>query len=109
MKLEQARAKGNLIFREWMLMGNPEAYNKLNESNREIIKSYMAENSHAMGYKFHKGIVKLQTEELFNFCCDYVFNGTNENIEKVNAAEGGSVEYLMLVLDKSDGICLIWS
>ena len=45
--LEQAKTKGNEAFREWVLMGQPEAYNDLNESNIETIKAYMAENSNA--------------------------------------------------------------
>ena len=105
--LEQARTKGNEAFREWVLMGQPEAYNDLNESNIETIKAYMAENSNALGYKFHKGIVNLKADELHNFCCDYVFNGTAENIEKVKAAEK-SVN-LMVTLDEADGILFIWS
>ena len=67
----------------------------------------MAENLNALGYKFHKGIVNLKADELHNFCCDYVFNGTAENIEKVKAAEK-SVN-LMVTLDEADGILFIWS
>lgn len=107
-RLERVRAIENETFREWMLMGTPEAYNALNEVNREVIKAYMAENSNALGYKFHKGIVNLKADELYNFCCDYVFNGTAENIEKVKAAEK-TVDSLMTTLDEADGILFIWS
>lgn len=74
----------------------------------------MAENPNAKGYQYYQGMVTLDAENLYNFCCDYVFDGTPENIEKIKAAEEefkktGITENLTNVLDAADGICLVWS
>lgn len=113
MTLEQAKEKNNDASMFWLWEGMPEAYDKLNDSNRDIIKAYLKEFPNAKGYKFHKGIIDLKSEKtLYNFCCDYVFNGTPENITKIQAAEKAPNAFpkrLQNILEEANGICLLWS
>ena len=114
MSVKQLRKQNLETFAAWHLGGTHEADDDLNDGNLGTIKTYMAENPNAKGYKYHEGIIDLDTENLYNFCCDYIFDGTPENIEKIKAAEGEFKktripENLTNTLDAADGICLVWS
>lgn len=108
------KEQSNRAFLGWFLGGAHEADDDLNGANINIIQSYMAKDTNAIGYKWHEGIIELNEEDICNFCCDYIFSGTSENFEKVKNAEleflkKGVIENLINVLENADGICLIWS
>ena len=112
--LERLRAESNRCYLRWVLNGSHEADDSLNDGNRSVIRKYFTEYSNPLGYKFYIGVIRLDTSKLTNFCCDYVFNGTAENIKKIETAEKefrktGLPEPLMFALDEAEGICLYWS
>lgn len=111
--LKTLKAEANRFFLKWVLSGCHEADDELNDGNRSIIRKYSVECPKMLGYKFHVGIIQLNMDKLTNFCCDYVFNGTTENIEIIKSAEKcneqGMPEPIMRALDNAEGICLYWS
>ena len=112
--LERLRAESNRCYLRLVLNGSHEADDSLNDGNRSVIRKYFTEYSDPLGYKFYIGVVQLDTKKLTNFCCDYVFNGTPENINKIKLAEiefkkTGNPETIMFALDEAEGICLYWS
>ena len=72
--LADATRKHNAAYAKWRAFGCPEAFTELNDSNRELIKAYMAEHSKAKGYKLYHGEIDLHENSLYNFCCDFVFD-----------------------------------
>ena len=117
MNLKQAKENGNKAYCRWLAFGMPESYNELNDSNREIIKAYISEFPDAMGYKFHVGFVEIKDKEnLYNFCCDYIFDGIFGNMAKVQemhqkymkSGKLADLEELDKVLEEANGICLLW-
>lgn len=118
MTLKQVKEKSNQVYLQWLVAGMPEAYEEFNDSNREIIKAYISEFPDAIGYKFNEGFVEVKSDKtLYNFCCDYIFDGNFMNMSRVQKmheqyAKSGKVEdlqKLQTVLEKANGICLIWS
>lgn len=127
MTLAEARHNNLIIFNSWMAYGQPEAYNELNNSNHELIKAYAEEFPEAMALKINiyteedkrsGGIFKInEAKNLYNFCCNYIFNGTVENFETVKATaekwrNGGKIDdlnKLCAALKTADGVCIIWS
>lgn len=118
MTLTQAKENSNRAYRYWVAGGMREACDDLNNSNREIIKVYISEYPNAIGYKFHEGFVEVKNAEtLYNFCCDYVFDGNSENMAKVeklhkqykNSGKIADLGNLQNALEEANGICLIWS
>lgn len=127
MTLAEAKHNNLMIFNDWNVGGCPEACDKLNDSNRELIKAYLQEYPAAMGLKINvyteeekrnSGIFKIaDAEKLYNFCCEYVFNGTAENFQAVKVAaekwrNGGKIEdlnNLEKILQAADGVCMVWS
>ena len=127
MTLAEAKHNNLIIFNNWKACGQPEACEELNDSNRELIKAFAEEFPAAMGLKINvyteeerkrSGIFKItEAEHLYNFCCNYVFNGTAENFEAVKAAadkwrNGGQIRdlnRLEAVLQAADAVCMVWS
>lgn len=127
MTLAEAKHNNLIIFNNWKACGQPEACEELNDSNRELIKAFAEEFPAAMGLKINvyteeerkrNGIFKVtEAEHLYNFCCNYVFNGTAENFEAVKAAaekwrNGGKISdlnRLETVLQAADAVCVVWS
>lgn len=127
MTLAEEKYNNLIIFNNWKACGQPEACEELNDSNRELIKAFAEEFPAAMGLKINvyteeerkrSGIFKItEAEHLYNFCCNYIFNGTAENFEAVKAAaekwrNGGKIEDLNKLdaaLEAADGVCIIWS
>ena len=125
--LEEAKNYNLIIFNNWKACGQPEACEELNDSNRELIKAFAEEFPAAMGLKINvyteeerkrSGIFKItEAEHLYNFCCDFIFNGTAENFEEVKAAaeewrKNGKISdlnKLYRVLEESNGVCMVWS
>lgn len=111
-KLEQMRSSSRTAFNFWIQQGEPEACEPLNETNFDIIEKYKATFENAVGYKFYKGIVGLDSPSVF--CVDYLFNCTEENEKIINEAEGDFIDSgrfvrLAAALEKADGVALIWS
>lgn len=110
-----------------MVCGQPEAYNELNNSNRELIKTYAEEFPEAMALKINiyteedrcrGGIFKInEAKILYNFCCNYIFDGSAENYAVIKeAAEKwrtnkkiGDLHELENSLEAANGVCMIWS
>lgn len=127
MTLTEVKHNNLIIFNNWKACGSPEACDELNNSNRELIRAYAEEFPAAMGIlinpntdeeKRKGGIFKItETENLYNFCCNYIFNGTAENFEIVKATaekwrNGGKIDDLNKLdtaLEAADGVCIIWS
>ena len=121
--LQVAKYNNLIVFRTWKSYGQPEAWDKLNDSNRELIKAYAEEYPAAMGLKVNaqrenEGIFKIANVKiLYNFCCEWIFNGTAENFEAVRAAakqwrNSGKIDDLKrleAILQAADGICMVWS
>ena len=117
MTLKQTIKRNRSVYRQWVYFGMPETFDKLNDSNRDVINAYKSERPNAMGYKFHVGFVEVKdAENLYNFCCDYVFDGIFGNMAKVQEAhekytKSGKIEdleNLQNVLEEASGICLVW-
>lgn len=113
--LQQAKEKRDKIYSDWRNLRYPRGYNVLNDSNTEVIKAYMNENSNALGYNYRE-FVELKADGLCDYCCSYIFNGTAENIEKIKAAElldefglHKDIDKLVDTLMEIGGISLIWS
>lgn len=113
--LQQAKEKRDKIHSDWWRLGCPRGYNALNDSNIEVIKAYMNENPNALGYNYEE-FVELKADGLCDYCCNYIFNGTAENIEKIKAAEmldefglNKDIDKLVDTLMEIGGISLIWS
>ena len=127
MTLTKAKRNNLIVFTDWMHYGCPEAYDELNDSNRELIKAYAEEFPAAMALKINlytedekktSGIFKIaNAENLYVFCCNYIFDGTAESFEKVKAAvekwrKGGSINDLNKldqVIQEANGIIILWS
>lgn len=96
MTLAEAKHNNLIIFNNWRAYGQPEACDALNNSNRELIKAYTEDFPEAMAFKFNiyteeekltGGVFKImETENLYNFFCDYIFNGIAENFAAVKEA-----------------------
>ena len=126
MTFAEAKHNNLIIFNNWKACGQPEACEELNDSNRELIKAFAEEFPAAMGLKINvyteeerkrSGIFKItEAEHLYNFCCNYVFNGTAENFEAVKAAaekwrNGGQISdlnRLEVILQAADAVCMIF-
>lgn len=123
MTLAEAKHNNLMVFNDWKYYGTPEAYKELNDSNRELMKAYAAEFPEAMGLKINaerenKGIFKIaDVKVLYNFCCEWIFNGTAENLKAVKeAAEEWrtsrkieALNKLEKILQAADGVCMVWS
>ena len=127
MTLAEAKRNNLIIFNNWKACGQPEACEELNDSNRELIKAYAEEFPAAMGLKINtytedekkkSGIFKVtEAEHLYNFCCDFIFNGTAENFEAVKAAaeewrKSGKINALNKLeklLKTIEAVCVVWS
>lgn len=123
----EAKQNNLIVFNNWRAYGRPEAYNELNNSNRELIKAYAEEFPEAMALKINiyteedkrsGGIFKInEAKNLYNFCCDYIFDGSAENYAVVKeAAEKwrthkkiDDLHELETALEAANGVCIIWS
>lgn len=106
MTLKEAIQNNIGAYVNWNKNGRHEADNELNDSNRELIRAYQKEYPNAKGYKLNDGIVDLDGE-LYNFCCDYIFDGSKKIVDALNKE---SEEYKKFdILEKFDAICLVWS
>ena len=108
--LDRARQNYNDQYIRWSAWGNPEADDKYNDSVIEFIKAYKAAFPAAVGYKAHEGIVEI-TGKIYNFHCDLVFDGTEENLQKVNAAiqAGKSALDMMNLIEEIGGEYIVFS
>lgn len=127
MTLNEAKQLNYFVFNNWMVCGQSEACNELNNSNRELIRAYAEEFPAAMGIlinpitdeeKRKGGIFKItETENLYNFCCNYVFDGSAENYAVIKEAaekwrthkKMSDLHELETALEAASGICIIWS
>lgn len=101
------------------LNGMHEANDDLNNSNRKLIKAYVEEFPAAVCLQISplELFRPSEKEHLYNFCCNYIFDGSNGNLEKVqNAAElfnkTTSIENLNnleRILKRSNCHVLVWS
>lgn len=106
MTLHTAKINNDAVYIDWRNWGMPEVFDRLNDSNRDLIAAYKAENPNAKGYKVHTGIVDLDGK-IYNFHCNLVFDGSPEAIAAINAAHG-EIER-MEIAEKAHGIYLAWS
>lgn len=105
MTLDEARKQAASMFCHWRMIGEPEACDFLNDSNRDLIRAYQNEYPNAKGYKVWEGIVDIPTDNIFNFSIDVVFDGSPEAIAaikkekdedaRINAAHAANGEYLI--------------
>lgn len=109
-RLERAKADYNQAFSIWEYNGMPEANNLLNCTAIELIKTYKMFYPAAVGYKAHEGIVEI-TDKIYNFHCDMVFNGTEENLKKVNNAieSGQDVIRILDLIGRIGGEYIVFS
>lgn len=99
--------------------GCPEANDDLNTSNINLIKAYAKKHPEAICLKINdkNGIFKPSERKLYNFCCNYIFNGAKIDIEIIkNLVEQwqqtSELKYLKAIeeeLEKIEAICFIWS
>lgn len=81
MKLLDKITEYDDAFLSWILYKMPESFERMNDAGIEVINAFKAKFSNAIGYKFNEGIVVLGSmEKPCNFCCNYIFTGTPENI-----------------------------
>lgn len=104
MTLEEAKRKNDEVFYKWLLYGRPEAFSELNDSNRDLIRAYIEENPNAVGYKLFEGIVELKNNPLYNFCCDYIFDGSLA--EKVTSTKAIDIDDMV---NEKSSLCIVWS
>ena len=101
----------------WFIGGMHEADDNANGVYLQAIKDYFAIFPNAQGYNFHDGIVPVNLNDLRNFCCEYVINGTKKNLDKIKKAkermkENWTSETFNNYLDtieNADGIFFSWS
>lgn len=108
--LDIARLNYNKQYARWSAWGNPEADDKYNDSVIEFIEAYKKTYPAAVGYKAHEGIVEI-TDKIYNFHCDMVFNGTERNLQEVNAAiqAGKSALDMMNLIEGIGGEYIVFS
>lgn len=106
MTLHTAKINNDAAYIDWRNWGMPEAFDRLNDSNRELIAAYKAENPNAKGYKVHTGIVDLDGK-IYNFHCDVIFDGSPEAIAAINAAQEETDR--IDIAENANGICLVWT
>lgn len=123
MTLKEAKAANVKIFREWRAWGVPEAYSKLNDSNRDVINAFIDKYPNAMCIKFGKENVSeylftaSEDKHHYNFCCDVIFNPTEEIMGGIkDVVENLCSEFtvrelkrLYSLLSKTDNEYLVWS
>ena len=104
MTFEEAKKKNDEAYLKWLMLGRPEAFSELNDSNRDLILSYLEENPNAVGYRLFEGIVELKNKALYNFCCDYLFDRSlAEKVKTIKPINIGEV------LNEKNSLCIIWS
>lgn len=104
MTLEEAKKKNYEAYHKWRMYGRPEAFTEMNDSNRDLIRAYIEENPNAVGYKLFEGIVELKNNPLYNFCCDYIFDGSlAEKVKNTKPINIGDV------LNEKNSFCIVWS
>ena len=107
MKLTEAKSVNNLAYIRWIESGMHEAYDELNDSNRELIRAYVAEYPKAKGYKAWQGIIDININELYNFCIDVVFDGSQESIDAIMREKE---EFKRLdIAEAANGFTLAWT
>ena len=108
--LTHARMRYNNEYVRWSSWGSREADDKYNDAVIEFIKAYKKAYPAAVGYKAHEGIVEI-TGKIYNFHCDMVFDGSAENIAKVNEAikAGKSANDILDIIEGMDGEYIIFS
>lgn len=87
--LSKAITENNIAYPQWYPRRREayrEAYDALNDSNRELIKAYMTVFPDAKGYKYYSGVVDLHdlNGKFCNFCIDLIFDGSENVLRKLD-------------------------
>lgn len=106
MSFKEAKEQNDKIYCKWATCGKPEAFDELNDSNRNLIRAYLEENPNAVGYKFNGGIVELKDNPLHNFCCDIIFD---RSLVKELEKNKINPRNAMRVLNEKNSYCIVWS
>lgn len=105
MTIKEAKEKNYEAYYNWTASGKPEAFEEMNDSNRDVIRAYLKEKPNTVGYKFYdSSIVDLKTDPLYNFCCDYLID--KELAEQIKNMK---LTQAIAMLNEKNSYCLIWS
>lgn len=119
MNFKEAQEAYNAAYVDHYRRGRPEADDELNEASRNMIKSYLEEYPEAvcLNVNAEQQFFKPAENPLYNFSCDYIFNGAAGNIEKIREAaeewkKSASIKALKrldIELKKANYIIISWS
>lgn len=119
MTYTEARENNKTAWAAHWRNGRPEADDRLNDSNREFIKAYAEEFPEAICLKlgYELKFFRPADDPLYNFCCNYIFDGAAENTEEIKrlAADfykSGKIDdlnALITELEKANVYDLVWS
>lgn len=119
MTYTEAKESNKAAYIAHIYAGSPEADDRLNDSNRTFIKAYAEEFPEAVCLKLNPELrfFKPAEDPLYNFCCNYIFDGSAENAEEIKrlAADfwkSGKIDDLNKLddeLEKANVYYFIWS
>ena len=119
MTYTEVREHNKAAFAAHWRNGRPEADDTLNESNRELIKAYAEEFPEAICLKlgYELKFFRPAEEPLYNFCCNYIFDGASENTEEIKRLAANfwksrkidDLNKLIEELEKANVYDLVWS